>query len=197
MSGKTGSRKNSSFYTAFVRNGNQVSIKWIWTGERRDDTEIDGVKINPDNDVGPLRDGLSNYLEDDIMKKTILAVALAVGSIGMAHAAGFAIGAFGGAGSATSGTTGGSQAMSSSGSLGPGFAMQGTTATSSTSANSGVALNPQGTTTYANGGSNNQSGGVSFSTGFAGGTTGGMATGQYNSGATGNVGTIGFGGWTW
>jgi len=155
------------------------------------------VEINPDNGVVPLRDGLSIYLEDDIMKKTLLAVALAVSSIGMAHAAGFAVGVFGGTGSASSGTMGGSQATSGSGSIGPGLAVQGTTATSSTGANSGVAMSPQGTTTYANGTSVNQSGGVSFSTGFAGGTTSGMAGGEYTSGATGNVGSIGFGGWTW
>lgn len=161
------------------------------------DSEIGRFRVNPDNGVVPLRDGLSIYLEDDIMKKTLLAVALAVSSIGMAHAAGFAVGAFGGTGSATSGTVGGSQASSTSGSIGPGVSMQGTTATSSTGANSGVSLTPQGTTTYANGASTNQSVGGSFSAGFAGGTTSGMAGGEYTSGATGNVGTIGFGGWTW
>lgn len=131
------------------------------------------------------------------MKKTLLAVALAVSSIGMAQAAGFAFGGFAGTGNSNSGTVGGSQATSGSGSIGPGAAMQGTTSSSSSGANSGVAYNPQGTTTYANGASVNQSVSGSFSTGFAGGTTGGMAGGEYTSGATGNVGSIGFGGWTW
>ncbi|WP_041862707.1 hypothetical protein [Bordetella petrii] len=131
------------------------------------------------------------------MKKALLAVALAVSSVGMAHAAGFAIGVFGGTGAATSGTQGGSQATSSSGSIGFGSALQGTTATSTTSANSGVSLTPQGTQTYANGTSVNQSVGGGFTSGFAVGGTSGMAGGEYTSGATGNVGSIGFGGWTW
>jgi len=131
------------------------------------------------------------------MKKTLLAIALAVSSVGMAHAAGFAIGAYGGTGTAGSGTQGGSQATSGSGSAGFGAALQGTTATSSTSANSGVSMTPQGTNTYANGTSVNQSVGGGYTAGFAIGGTSGMAGGEYTSGATGNVGTIGFGGWTW
>ncbi|MBV7481670.1 hypothetical protein [Bordetella sp. BOR01] len=131
------------------------------------------------------------------MKKALLAVALAASSIGMAQAAGFAIGVFGGTGSSTAGTQGGSQATSNSGSLGFGAAAQGTRSTSSTSANSGVRLTPQGANTYANGTSVNQSVGGGYTAGFAAGGTSGMAGGEYTSGATGNVGSIGFGGWSW
>src|SRR3546814_17767920 len=85
-------------------------------------------RLYPDNRVVPPRDGFSRYQEAYIMKKALLAAALAVSSIGMAHAAGFAIGGFVGAGAATSGTQGGSMASSGSASVGPGVAVPGTTA---------------------------------------------------------------------
>lgn len=88
-------------------------------------------------------------------------------------------------------------ATSGSGSIGPGASLQGTNATSSGTAQSGVMLTPQGTETYATGGSTNQSVSGSYSFGFGGGVTNGGAAGDYSSGATGNVGSIGFGGWSW
>src|SRR3546814_17158081 len=80
-------------------------------------------RLYPDNRVVPPRDGFSRYQEAYIMKKALLAAALAVRSIGMAHAARSELGGFVGAGAAPSGPQAGSLESSASASIAPGVAV--------------------------------------------------------------------------
>lgn len=131
------------------------------------------------------------------MKKAILAAALAVSSIGMAHAAGFGVGVFGGLGGAGSSVSGGSTASSGSASIGNGVAYQGTQSGSQSTAVAAVSLNPSGVGSQSGGQTTTISSGGGFTLGSAIGGTSGDAWGNHNAGSGGVTGNLGFGAWTW